>query len=72
MEENKMIENKMKKFNRHENNKIYKLINPDSGYYYFGSTCGPLALRLCRHKSAAKIYPEIKVYKVYDEIVGSV
>ena len=40
MEENKIIENKMKEFNRYEHSKIYKLIDPDSGFYYIGSTCG--------------------------------
>ena len=63
-----MIENKMKEFNRYENSKVYKLIDPDSGYYYIGSTCGPLTLWLCRHEIAAKIHSEIKVYKVYIEI----
>ena len=56
-----MIENKMKEFNRYGNSKIYKLIDPDSGYYYIGSTGGPSTLRLCSHKGAAKIHPEIKV-----------
>ena len=67
MEENKMIENKMKEFNRYENSKIYKLIDPDSGYYYYGSTCGPLTQRLCRHKCDSKRQPERKVYKAYNE-----
>ena len=47
MEENKKNENKMKEFNRYENSKIYKLIDPDSGFYYIGSTCGPLTQRSC-------------------------
>ena len=68
MEENKMIENKMKEFNRYENSKIYKLIDQDSGYYYIGSTCGTLTQRLCRHKSVSKTNPERKVYKAYNEI----
>ena len=68
MEENKMIENKMKEFNRYENSKIYKLIDPDSGFYYIGSTCGTLTQRLCRHKCDSKRQPEIKVYKSFNEI----
>ena len=57
MEEMNMNENKMKEYNRYENSKIYKLIDPDSGFYYLGSTCGPLTQRLCKHKSAAKRQP---------------
>ena len=58
-----MIENKMKEFNRYENSKIYKLIDPDSGYYYIGSTCGPLSLRLHRHKIDSKNIQVEKVIK---------
>ena len=65
-----MIENKMKEFDRYENSKIYKLIDPDSGYYYIGSTCGTLSLRLHRHKVASKKHPKQKVYKVFNEIGG--
>ena len=68
MEENKMIENKMEEFNRYENSKIYKLIDPDSGFSYIGSTCGPLTQRLCNHKAKAKILPERKVYKAFNDI----
>ena len=68
MEENKMIENKMKEFDRYENSRIYKLIDPDSGYYYIGSTCGPLTQRLCRHKTLAKKNTETKVYKCFNKI----
>ena len=65
---NIMIENKKKEFNRYENSKIYKLIDPDSGYYYIGSSCGPLTQRLCKHKSYASIKPEIKIYKCFNQI----
>ena len=41
-----MIENKMKEFNRYENSKRYKLIDPDSEYYYIGSTCAPLTFAI--------------------------
>ena len=63
MEENKIIENKMKNkdYNRYENSKIYKLIDPDTGFYYIGSTCGPLTQRLSKHKTDSKIQPEINL-----------
>ena len=69
MEETKMNKTKWKKnYNRHENTKIYKLINPDSGFYYLGSTCGPLTQRPCRHKTLAKKNTETKVYKCFNKI----
>ena len=68
MEENKIFENKMKEFNRYENSKIYKLIDPDSEFYYIGSTCGPLTQRLSKHKTYSKIQPEIKLYMAFNDI----
>ena len=68
MEENKMTENKKKIFNRYENSEIYKLIDPDSGFYYFGSTCGPLTQRRSTHRTYANKYMERKVYKAFNEI----
>ena len=41
-----MIENKLKEFNRYENSKRYKLKDPDSEYYYIGSTCAPLTFAI--------------------------
>ena len=57
-----MIENTIKEFNRDENSKIYKLIDPDSGYYYYGSTCGTLPLRLHRHKVESKKTIQVKKF----------
>ena len=58
METNKTIKN----YNRYENSKIYKLIYPDSGYYYIGSTTNRLSARLSLHTSRAKLKPDTKVY----------
>jgi len=54
--------------NRYEHAKIYKLIHPDSEYFYIGSTCDVLSKRLCVHRNKAKIYPERKVYKAFGEL----
>ena len=52
------------KNNRYENTKIYKLIHPDSGYFYLGSTCDRLSKRLNKHKKDAKIHVDRKVIKL--------
>ena len=54
--------------NRYENGKVYKLIDQESEYFYIGSTCDTLSKRLCRHKAVAKTKPNIKVYKVFNDI----
>ena len=54
--------------NRYENTKIYKLIHPDSGYYYIGSSCDRLSRRLCDHKKKAKLYTDRKVFKAFNEL----
>ena len=57
-----------KEYNRYENSKIYKLIDPESGYYYIGSTCDKLSHRLNKHKHTSKKHFEQKVYKAFNEL----
>ena len=67
MDEQKTNE-KTKEYNRYENSKVYKLIEPNSGFFYIGSTCDTLSKRFGRHKTTAKTKPDIKVYKCFNEI----
>jgi len=54
--------------NPYNHSKIYKLIDVNSGYYYWGATCNRLSVRLCKHKTDAKRRPERKVYTAFNEI----
>ena len=56
------------KVNDFSNGKIYKLVNSVNNEIYIGSTCLMLKNRKWHHKSAAKIYPDRKVYKRLNEI----
>ena len=56
------------KQNRYNNTKIYKIIHPETGYFYIGTTCDRLSKRLCYHKSKAKEYPNRSIYKCFNEI----
>ena len=56
------------KVNPYNHSKIYKLIDPESQYYYWGSTCNRLSVRLTIHKNDGKKYPERKVCKAFNEI----
>lgn len=51
----------------YKNAKIYKLVG-DDGYFYIGSTCRSLYLRLAGHKSLAKRKPNQKVYRHFNQI----
>lgn len=42
--------------------KIYKL-ECDDGFFYVGSTTGPLGVRMSGHKRRATLFPERKLYK---------
>ena len=56
------------KITHNTHSKIYKLIDPERQYYYCGSTCNRLSVRMSIHKADAKKYPERKVCKAYNEI----
>ena len=56
------------KVNRYENSKIYKLFDPNTEYFYIGSTCDTLSKRFNRHKTVAKSKPHIKVYVCFNEV----
>ena len=60
-----MEENKQNKYNR---SKVYKLIEYNSGFFYIGSTCNKLSQRLAQHKCDAKRYPEIPLYKKFNDL----
>jgi len=68
MGRNETQQDTTRQYNRYENTNIYKLIHPESGYYYIGSTCDRLSKRLCAHKSAAKSRGHVKVYKAFNEL----
>ena len=63
-----MEQSKTEKQNPYNHSKVYKLIDPESGYYYWGSTCNRLSTRLSNHKTDAKKHPDRKVYKAFNEI----
>ena len=60
-----MEENKQNKYNR---SKVYKLIEYNCGFFYIGSTCNKLSQRLAQHKCDAKRYPEIPLYKKFNDL----
>ena len=63
-----MESNKTGKQNPYHHSKIDKLIDPESGYYYWASTTNRLTARLCQHKDKARQYPHRKVYEAFNEI----
>ena len=56
------------KANPYHHSKFYKLIDPESQYYYGGSTCNRLSVRMSVHRENAKKYPERKVCRAFNEI----
>lgn len=55
-------------YNNYHTSKIYKLVNNVDDLFYIGSTIELLNSLFLKHKSHAKKYPNIKVYKHLNEI----